>query len=187
MTYSNRFFGLLLATVAASSYAQEHAHVHGEGILTMAVEAKRLVVALGTPTDSLWGFEHPAATKEEQAKVDEATKRLADGRNVLQLPAAAKCKQAGFKLEAEKAEHEDEHEGEHAAHGAEKNEKHEQHQDVVISYEFDCAAPELITPFDVTLFKNFPGYQHLRVQWVDKTRQLEKELNAKSITFTLDQ
>jgi hypothetical protein len=183
MTYSNRCFGLLLATVAASSYAQEHAHVHGEGVLTMAIEAKRLVVALDTPTDSLWGFEHPAVTKEEQAKVDEATKRLADGRNVLQLPTAAQCKQTDFKLENEKNEHEDEH----AAHDHEKHEKDEQHQDIVISYEFDCAAPELITPFGITLFKNFPAFQHLRVQWVDSTRQLEKELNAQSNIFTLDQ
>lgn len=197
-TKPSLLLGMCSLFLVQSVFAQEAAHVHGEAVLTIAIDGKRAEVALDTPTDTLWGFEHPPETKAEQDKVDAVKKRFADSAILLKIVAAAQCRQTAFNWEAEQEEHHDddkkddaphkaEHDhDEHKAHHDGDEKDHHEHQDALISYTFDCARPELLTGFDVTLFANFSALQRLRVQWVDNKRQLEKELNPQATTFYLD-
>ena len=82
-------------------------HEHGHGTLNIAVEKARMSMELEVPGMDIVGFEHAAATKDEKAAVEKATKALGEPLKVFKLPEAAGCKVADAKVAIE-AEHEHE-------------------------------------------------------------------------------
>jgi len=62
-------FGL---SIVAAHAAGQHAHVHGEGRINIAVEGQQGAVEFIAPAEGVYGFEHRATTPADQAKRDAA-------------------------------------------------------------------------------------------------------------------
>ena len=167
--------------------AQEAAHVHGEALLTVAVDGAKIELELDIPTDSLWGFEYTAKTAEEKRRVAAVKKQLEASISVVRWPAAAACEQRSVSWQQQQElAHDHHHEHEHAKHDEAAHAADDEHQNALITYQFTCANMEQLKNIDVTLFDNFSALQRLRVQWVDSQRQLEKQLNPQLKSFSLD-
>jgi Protein of unknown function (DUF2796) len=89
--------GLLLAAPLAA-LAQGSAHVHGQGTLDIAVDAKKVNVQFDTPLDNLVGFERAPRTDAERKRADEAVARLKAGDQMFKFDPAAGCKLAQVEL-----------------------------------------------------------------------------------------
>jgi hypothetical protein len=174
------FAAALSASLASPTFAaEEHrelgAHEHGHGTLDIAVEGKRVTMALVVPGADIVGFEHEASTPEQKATVEKAKATLADGLKVFVLPAAAGCKVAEAKVEV-KAEEEHEH-AEHKDEAKGKAEAEEEHHaEFHVDYALDCAAPDKLTVIDFKYFELFSGAQELDVNLATSKGQTKFEV-----------
>ncbi len=185
---------ILLALLQANSIAyaagkenkhQHGAHVHGEAVLNLVVEAKTVVVELQTPAVNILGFEHEPSTAEQRKVVEKAVQLLKKYSNVFQLN-AGDCRQASLEMEApftdvdeHHADKEHTHEHDHAHHdhdskhkeSEDDHEDHESHSEFHVVYQLVCSKPQAISAIEMTVFKNFPGFETVRVQWVGASGQ----------------
>jgi hypothetical protein len=169
----------LSASLASPSLAAEEkrelgAHEHGHGTLDIAVEGKRVSMALVVPGADIVGFEYEASTPEQKATVEKAKATLADALKVFALPAAAGCTLTEAKVEV-KAE--EEHGGaEHKDEPKGKAEAEERHAEFHADYALDCAAPDKLTEIDFKYFDLFTGAQELDVNLATAKGQTKFEV-----------
>jgi hypothetical protein len=170
-----RTISLIAAGLAAAlpAYAEERreagAHEHGHGRLDIAIEGKKVSMALAVPGADIVGFEHEATTDEQKAKVEKAKAALADALAVFAFPAAAGCKLTEAKVEAGAG---DEHDHKHDAAGKEEEHHSEFHADYAIT----CASPEKLTGITFKYFDLFPGAQELDVNLATDKGQTKYEV-----------
>lgn len=173
-----RTISLIAAGFAAAlpAYAEERreagAHEHGHGRLDIAIEGKRVSMALAVPGADIVGFEHEASTDEQKTTIEKAKATLSDALSVFAFPAAAGCKLAEAKVEAGA---EEEHEHEHKADTAGKAEE-QHHSEFHAEYAVDCAAPEKLTGITFKYFDLFPGAQELDVNLATEKGQTKYEV-----------
>jgi hypothetical protein len=172
----------LSASLASPSLAAEEkrelgAHEHGHGTLDIAVEGKRVSMALVVPGADIVGFEYEASTPEQKATVEKAKATLADALKVFALPAAAGCKLAEAKVEV-KAEEEHEAGGhkDQPKGKAEAEAEEEHHAEFHADYALDCAAPDKLTVIDFKYFELFTGAQELDVNLATDKGQTKFEV-----------
>ncbi|MEM1422143.1 MAG: DUF2796 domain-containing protein [Pseudomonadota bacterium] len=123
---------------------QLDAHVHGEGVLNIAVEGGELQMELASPGADIVGFETKPETDEQKAAVEAAKKTLSDPIAVFGPSAAANC-------EIEKADvelHVEEETG---------------HSEFHAEYHLDCANMDELKGMQVTYFDLFEGAEALEV------------------------
>jgi hypothetical protein len=177
----------LFAALALPSFAAaqaQHAHVHGQAFVDVAVEAGVVEINLRAPAQDLVGFERAAATPEEEAQVLAARKAVLDHARLWQFNAAARCVAEGPVLEvpgtgtAHDHDHSHDHEG-HDDHGA--------HSDWTVRYRFRCAAPEALRAIDSGMFAVFPSLQSATVQVLEATGAREETLTASATRLALAQ
>lgn len=186
---------ILLASLTVNSAAkagdkeksQQHsAHVHGEAVLNLVLEEQSVLVELLTPAVNVLGFEHQPATAEQRKAVDHAVGLLKKYANVFQFDAGG-CRQTSVDMEAPFADdgehhsdnehtderdhdpHHDKGESEHKEPG--HNEEHDNHSEFHVVYQLACSKPQAISAVDMTIFKHFPGFEKIRVQWVGANGQ----------------
>ena len=84
----------------------------------------------------------------------------------------------------EHADHHEKHEHDHEHHAEDAHEhegdehdhddhdhEHEGHMDMSVGYAWQCENPEALSGLEMTLFKNFPSFEEVRVQLVDATQR----------------
>ena len=176
---------LMIACLAASSaMAQEHrqhgAHEHGGGLLNVALEKNTLMVELSLPAMNVVGFEHPATNQTEENQLEQAETLLKDGVGLLGPSPAAQCELVSVTVESKLLDHEHGHDGMEKDHADEQGHDHadEAHADFDVSYEFDCKQVGKLKQLSLSLFKHFPGTQHLETQLITATLQTGTELDA---------
>ena len=116
------------------------------------------------------GFEHPAANAGEREQIMQADRLLRDGAGLFMPSPAAKCTLIGAQVESVLLDH-----AENA--GAMKAHDSQEHADFDVAYEFNCAEPSQLQTLTISLFKRFPGLQHLRAQLITPEGQSGAELN----------
>jgi hypothetical protein len=170
-------FALLpLVSAHAASEAPQHeehaslaAHEHGSAQLNVALDGKRLELALESPTMNIVGFEHAAVSDSDRAAANAAQKLSLDPLMLFSLPAAANCVVASHSVESPlftKADTKPAAADEH------------QHSDVDASYALDCNNPEQLQGIDLAeLFKRFPATQKIQVQLIGPKGQQGAELS----------
>lgn len=169
-----------LPAYAAEEHREAGAHEHGHGKLDIAIEGKRVSMALAVPGADIVGFEHEAKTDEQKAAIEKARKTLAEALAVFAFPAAAGCKVAEAKVEAGA---EEEHEHDHKKEAAEGEEAH--HSEFHAEYTLDCAAPEKLTGITFKYFDLFPGAQELDVNLATEKGQTKYEVTRDKPSITL--
>lgn len=171
---------VLVAWPAQQGEAQEHrqlgAHQHGHGTLNVAIEGRTLQVELEVPGADIVGFEHPATSDADKAKVAAARKKLADASQVLAVPAQANCKLTAAKVVLEGEE-------ESATHQAGKNEGRAGeaiHSEFQVRFAFDCTSVAAITQITFSYFKAFPNAEELDVTLITHKGQKTFEVNRQT-------
>ncbi len=185
-----RAIALIAAAGLCAPFAQAEekrdlvAHEHGAGALNIAFEGSAAAMEFEAPGADIVGFEHPAKSAEDRAKVDSAIATLAKPLDLFKLPAAAECTlvKAEVELHGQEDDHreergdakhheEGEHNEEHAeAHhdDAEPHDEHEEanHTEFHAEYQLACAATGAIDRIEFTYFEVFPNAKELEVQMI---------------------
>ena len=179
-----RAIALIAAIGVSATYAHAEekrdlgAHEHGVGALNIAFQGNEVAMEFEAPGADIVGFEHPAESAEDRAKIDAAIATLAKPMELFRLPDAAKCTlvAAEVELEGEEGEHHEEHaEGEHH----DESESHEEHADAHhdehdeashtefhAEYRLTCAEPDAIDRIEFGYFETFPNAEELEVQMI---------------------
>ena len=185
----------LFAAIAVPSFVAaqaQHAHVHGQAFVDVAVDAGVVEINLRATAQDLVGFERAAATPEEEAQVLAARKAVLDHARLWQFNAAARCVAEGPVLEVpgagEAHDHGHDHSHDHSHdHDHEGHDDHVAHSDWTVRYRFRCAAPEALRAIDSGMFAVFPSLQSATVQVLDATGAREATLTASANRLTLVQ
>lgn len=117
-----------LAAVSTLALAEEKrdldAHEHGVGALNIAFEKDEVVMEFEAPGADIVGFEHPATSAEDRAKVDAAIATLAKPLELFRLPDEAQCTLVAAEVELYGREDDD-----HEAHAREDHHGDDEHHD----------------------------------------------------------
>ena len=183
----------LFAALAVPSFVAaqaQHAHVHGQAFVDVAVDAGVVEINLRATAQDLVGFERAAATPEEEAQVLAARKAVLDHARLWQFNAAARCVAEGPVLEVpgagEAHDHDHDHDHDHS-HDHEGHDDHVAHSDWTVRYRFRCSAPEALRAIESGMFAVFPSLQSATVQVLDATGAREETLTASANRLTLAQ
>ncbi len=164
-----------LASHAAA--AEEHRelgpHVHGHGVLNIAMEGTRVSLDLDVPGMDIVGFEHAPAGADQQATVTKSEAQLSKALELFKLPDAARCKVTDAKVTIEAPEnHADDKQGHDAGH--------EGHRDYNATYVLECTKPEAITTIEFEYFKHFKNAHGLTVNVVSDKSQNTYEVTTET-------
>ncbi|MCZ8115829.1 DUF2796 domain-containing protein [Silanimonas sp.] len=173
---------LALPSVAAAQ--AQHAHVHGQAFVDVAVDGGLVEINLRATAQDLVGFERAAATPEEEAQVLAARKAVLDHARLWQFNAAARCVAEGPVLEVPGAgkAHDHDHSHDHEGH-----DDHVAHSDWTVRYRFRCSAPEALSAIESGMFAVFPSLQSATVQVLDANGAREETLTASANRLALAQ
>ena len=157
--------GLLALVVPAAALAQHAhgAHEHGVADLTLALEGRMLQIELISPLDNLVGFEHAPADAAQRAALAAAESRLQDAAGMFALPAEAGCTVRQVEIESPWPQGERKHDHAHAHDHAQPTRG--EHEDMVVSYGFECAHPEALRRLELRAFKHFPRLHRVRAEF----------------------
>ncbi|MCV6598263.1 MAG: DUF2796 domain-containing protein [Mangrovicoccus sp.] len=124
---------VILSMLPAAALAEEprghDAHVHGTGLLNIAVEGVELAMEFKAPGHDLVGFEHAASSPEDEQLIAAALASLEDPMSLFALPEAAGCEVTEVSarpLTKEESHHDHEGHDDHDDHGHEEH-AHEEH------------------------------------------------------------
>lgn len=91
----------------------------------------------------------------------------------------------GHEAHHDEEHHEEHHEHKDAHHDHAKEEHQEEHQDVSVSYRWDCHHPEELTRIKLGLFSAFPSLESVQVQVLHPAGAISETLNAGKTALTL--
>jgi hypothetical protein len=157
-------------------------HVHGHGVLNIAIENTRVAIELDVPGMDILGFEHEPATAEQKEAVKAGEAQLGKALELFKLPQAAACTAVEGKVGIE-ADHDHETPAgtsEPPAGGA-----HEGHRDYNANYVLECAHPDAIKQITFDYFKHFKGAHGLTVNIVSDKSQNSYEVTSEKPVLDL--
>lgn len=152
---------LLAAAPPASVSVSLGAHIHGAGELSFAAEGETLFAELQTPLANLVGFERAPRDEAERAAYRVALDLLSDPANVFDL-SPARCTIDRVTL----TEPDFAHDHDHDHHGHGHDDDAHVHADLRVEYELDCEGLDRLSAIRVTLFEQFPAFEHIDAVWL---------------------
>ncbi len=168
---------LILAGLTNTASAQETrelgAHEHGHSRLDIAFDGTSVSLELAAPGADIVGFEYPATSAEDLAKVDDAVATLTDPMALFVLPEDANCSvtETEVNLATEHDDHGDEEhhaDVDHAAedHASEDHADEAGHSEFEASYMLTCTDITAIDAIDFAFFDAFPNARELDIQMI---------------------
>lgn len=152
---------ILFIGLCASAYAEEMtshgSHVHGEAQLTFVLDGNEAELALVTAAGNIFGFEHQAATAEEQQRQKTQIDMLQSGR-WFTPDAAANCTIAGQEVRVEQDDH--------------------GHADVYANIQLLCQAPLKLSSLQFGLFELAAELTKMKTQFLVDGVAGAQELSA---------
>lgn len=178
--FSKLLLGLILPAAALASgdgvERQHGAHVHGEGIATVAQEGDRFELELELPGANIAGFEHVPRDAEQEAMIEQAREWLRDGANWLTPDPRGECAVAS--LDAHTHGYDDDHAGHEDDHDHEHAEFH-------VAATLQCGRAGRLRWLDLALFERFPGNEVLVVNIFTDRGQAQARLDRGNIRIAL--
>lgn len=164
---------MLLSGVGfAQDVREAEAHVHGHGVMFVAIDGPQLVLELDVPGMDLVGFEHAPSTPEQEAAIEAVLAALSDPANVVSMPAVSGCEVVAADANLVGVGEMHEHDEAAHEHGEDANDEEAQEHDeeahaaFEIVYRFICARPDTLNHLMLHYFSHFPGAVTLEVQFV---------------------
>jgi hypothetical protein len=181
----------LTAAMAAAAFPalaeepqrQLGAHIHGHGLLNIAIEGKKMSMELKVPGADIVGFEHEPETGEQRAALGQAQARLANGAALFAPDRKAGCELDRVKISKDAGHDHHDHEDKSGASGEEKEEAG--HSEFHGEYTFNCASPSRLTSMTFDYFKEFPNAQALTVTIVSPKGQSSFEVKRENPSLDL--
>ncbi|MGC4060257.1 MAG: DUF2796 domain-containing protein [Aquabacterium sp.] len=159
-------FAMSCATWVMAAHAAQHAHVHGEIQLGVAIEGMTVTVDIDTPLESLIGFEHPPHSAQEMALSRQWADAVKQPAGLLKFNPEAACSLKQADLDA-------------AVLGLGK--AHQQapdgHADLEGNWTFECRHPDALRALDLGFFERSPHAQRIEVRLI--TAQGQRKLSLK--------
>ena len=202
-------FGLCLCCHQgmAQSRSNPEAHTHGMAQMTVLYEAGQLLIELETPAANILGFEHSPQNTEQWQQLSQRKKSLTEPKNVIvlqpdcevqsvkvELPFRDKEEAANISKQpaAEPPKHahdghkphegyDNHNDGTHSDHNAEP---HETHQDIHLSYAWQCH--RLVPPtIKLQVFSLYPNFEKIQAQWIANGKQGATILDKNHVSLEL--
>lgn len=155
--------------------APEHrelgAHVHGAASMNLVFENSLLNITMSIPGMDAVGFEHPAASADEQAILQQALQYLQNPDVLFLLSQRADCHLMNGTVETALLN---------------KEVKSGAHADVDISYQWQCKKPDELKQVSVQLFTHFAHLQKIQASWVSPTKQGAIELTKEKAVLVIE-
>lgn len=177
-------------TALAEPHRQHAPHEHGHGTLNLAIDGKKMLLHLTTPSQDIVGFEHAATTQSQREAVHHARAVLSSPAELFTLPAAAECafQQQSIRIgndpdslsdeathhEDHDADHHDDHEGEGTVHSETEAE-----------YQLTCEKPDALSEIGFPYFTRFPNAEELTVTAIGPMGQIGGEVSKANPLFKL--
>lgn len=179
------FAGLLCSQVAL---AQQHAHVHGQAQLDVAIDPHTIAVTLWTPLDNLLGFERAPRTPAEQQQVTTLLTQLQAADALLQPDPQAQCTLQTVELESELLARTGHLPSSRNGHSQEHEHAHDEapHADITVHLLFDCAPASRARFIDVQGLAQFARLQQLQVQVAGPQGQFQRNMQAPFSRLSLE-
>lgn len=135
----------VLSPATAEEMTSHGSHVHGEAQLTFVLDGNEAELALVTAAGNIIGFEHTAATPEEQQQQKVQLEMLQSGR-WFTPDAAANCSIAGQDVRTEADDH--------------------GHADLYANIQLLCQAPLKLQNLQFSLFELAAGLTTIKAQYL---------------------
>ena len=163
------FVLLPLALAHADEHEEEHGnlgkHEHGVASLNVALDGNTLEIQLESPAMNIVGFEHPAASEADRARVAAAKAALEQPLQLFNLPASADCSLTKSAVDSP------------LFSDAKHDEEGHEHSDVDADYSLTCNQPDALRQLDLSkLFEQFPATHKIAVQLIGRTGQQGAEM-----------
>lgn len=167
-----RISGLAIATAlfAAAPFLsaqaqQQHAHVHGQMKLDVAIDGPTVVIDMESPLDNIVGFERAPKTDAEKATVEAAVAQLRAADKLFAIDPAANCKLGPVDLRS-------------GALGLGNPDPNEPpgHADLDATFSFNCTNAAAAKFIDLNLFSAFKGLRQIDSQIASSQGQFKRQL-----------
>lgn len=153
----------------AAASGSQAAHVHGQVQLDVALDARRLLLELSIPMESLTGFERAPRNEGEREQLDKALSLLRSP-GIIRPPTQAACQPAVVHIDPP------------ASAGSTGSDGH---ADVLARYVLDCAHMGELKAIDLGLFDAFSRIRRIEARIVDSRGSGKQTLTRAQRTLKL--
>jgi hypothetical protein len=167
-----RISGLAIAAAAfaaapflAAQAQQQHAHVHGQMKLDVAIDGPTVVIDMESPLDNIVGFERAPKTDAEKATVEAAVAQLRAADKLFAIDPAANCKLGPVDLRSGALGLGNPDPGEPVGHA-----------DLDATFSFNCTNAAAAKFIDLNLFSVFKGLRQIDSQIASAQGQFKRQI-----------
>ncbi len=171
------YSGLTLAD-EPSTFEQHGKHEHGTATLSITASDSGVELFLDSPAINLVGFEHMPANDDDKEHLDDVVKKLENGDELFTLSADAGCELKDTEvLSGLLGDKMDNGQGQSAPESTGATAPADEHQDMEVTWEYTCSAPNKLKDIQTKLFSAFPnGFQRIHAEWVTGSGSSATEL-----------
>ena len=143
----------------------QHAHVHGQIKLDIAVEGPTVVIEMESPLDNFTGFEREPRTDAEKKTAETVVAQLRAADQIFRIDPVANCKLGPVTLRSPAL-----------GLGKAEGEASEGHADLDGTFAFNCTNAAAAKFIDIGLFSAFKGPRQIDAQIVSPQGQFKRSL-----------
>ena len=143
----------------------QHAHVHGQIRLDIAVEGPTVVIEMESPLDNFTGFEREPRTDAEKKTAETVIAQLRAADQIFRIDPVANCKLGPVTLRSPAL-----------GLGKAEGEASEGHADLDGTFAFNCTNAAAAKFIDIGLFGVFKGPRQIDAQIVSPQGQFKRSL-----------
>jgi Protein of unknown function (DUF2796) len=188
---------LLTSALCASAAAAESPHVHGVVNMEIGIDAKRLVIEMEAPLDSLLGYERAPRTQAERVAAQKMLETLRNASAVVMPNPEAGCTPVSNEVKAPILQGSDPSapfetpaqlagKAKPSKPDNHKHAKENDHAELISSYVFACTQPAQLNSIKFGLFGAFPKMRRVDVQVSGPKGQFKVVLKAPSQQIQLN-
>jgi hypothetical protein len=149
---------------------QQHAHVHGQIKLDVAIDGPTIVIDMESPLDNIVGFERAPKSAAEKKTAEDAIAQLRAADKLFVIDPAANCKLGPVDLRS-------------SALGLGNPDPNEPpgHADLDATFSFNCTNAAAAKFIDVNLFAAFKGTRQIDSQIASAQGQFKRQLKRPAV------
>lgn len=160
---------------------EQHAHVHGEVSLNIAIDEKSVAIEVESPLDNFLSFERAPKTEEEKRLAAEMVAKFNQAETLFTPDPAALCTLKSVELHSEALSL---NSALPSSVKSKDGHDHAKHSDLDATVIYSCKKPQNVRFIDQKLFENFKNIRRVNVQLVTPKGQFKRTLNAGNSRLT---
>ena len=156
--------------IPGTTISAQHAHVHGDARLQVAVDGERLTLEFESPLDNLVGFERAPRTDKERSAIKDMMARMQQPEALFIPSPEARCVRTSVQVDAP-----------FAAKPGKPAAKAEQSEHAALTAEvvFKCERPQNLKGLNAAIFDAFPRLKRIEAHVAGAKKQTAAKLTAR--------